>query len=87
MPDAIEIDRCLSVPAAAEFLDVHPKTVRSLVERGELAAYRVGRVIKIPPSAIDALRVEPNGSIEPAPSRRRPRPARGEFARLARELP
>jgi excisionase family DNA binding protein len=87
MSDAIDIGWCLSVAAAAEFLDVHPKTIRSLVERGELAAYQVGRVIKIPPSAIEALRIEPDGPVEPPPIRRRPRPVRGEFALLARELP
>lgn len=76
---------CLSVAAAAEFLDVHPKTVRALVERGELPAYRVGRTIKIAPEGIEALRVTPDEPLDARP-RRRPRPVAGQFSRLAREL-
>jgi excisionase family DNA binding protein len=42
-------DHCLSVEAAAEFLDVVPLTVRRLIKRKKLKASRVGRRVKITP--------------------------------------
>ena len=37
----------LSMRAVAELLDVHYETVRRAVARGELEAFRVGRVLRI----------------------------------------
>lgn len=44
----------LSTEAAAELLGVRAPTVRSLIELGELPAYRVGRVIKVRPEDLEA---------------------------------
>jgi excisionase family DNA binding protein len=43
-------DRCQSVEAVAEYLDVAPLTVRRLIKRKKLKASRVGRRIKITPA-------------------------------------
>ena len=37
----------LDVPAVAHRLDVSEKTVRRLIARGELRAYRVGRLLRV----------------------------------------
>ena len=34
--------RLASIEAAAEFYDVHPRTVRRLIAAGKLSAFRVG---------------------------------------------
>ena len=45
-----------SVESLADFLDVHPNTVRNMIDRGELDAVRLGRLIRIPrQSVIDIL--------------------------------
>jgi len=36
-----------SVESAANFLDVHPRTIRRMIRDGKLPAYRVGRLIKV----------------------------------------
>ncbi|WP_205082896.1 helix-turn-helix domain-containing protein [Paracraurococcus ruber] len=43
----------LSVPAVAERLDVSVKTVRRMIDAGELPAHRVGRLVRV--SADDLL--------------------------------
>jgi len=49
----------ISVREAAERLSVDPKTIRRLVQRGELRAVRVGsKTLRIPSSDIDALLAE-----------------------------
>lgn len=45
----------LTVNQGAEYLQVHPITVRRLIERGELRAFRVGRSIRIDPRELDKL--------------------------------
>jgi excisionase family DNA binding protein len=78
----------LSVNECAAMLGVEHKCVRRLIDRGELPAYRVGRLLRIDPAALELLRYRPANSDPGAPtSRPRPRPARGEFSRRARELP
>ena len=48
--------RALTVREAAERLAVDPKTIRRLVQNGELRAVRVGsRSVRIPASDIDAF--------------------------------
>lgn len=43
--------------AAAELLQCHPRTVRRMVSRGELAGYRVGagRMIRVDLNEVDQL--------------------------------
>ena len=36
-----------SVDYAAEFLDCHPRTIRRMLNSGELNAYRIGRNLKV----------------------------------------
>lgn len=43
----------LTVRAAATLLDVSPRTVYALVERGELPAIRVGGQIRFVPSTLE----------------------------------
>lgn len=48
---------------AATYLDVTPKTVRRLITRGELRAYRLGkRRIKLKTADLDALLVPMGGA-------------------------
>jgi excisionase family DNA binding protein len=44
----------LSTDAAAELLGVRARTVRNLIDAGDLRAYRVGRVIKVRPEDLEA---------------------------------
>ena len=44
--------RLLSVDAAARDLDVSTKTVRRLIDRGDLQAHRVGRCLRISEEAL-----------------------------------
>jgi len=43
----------LTVKEAADFLRVNPKTIYNLIAAGKLASVRVGRVIRIPQTALD----------------------------------
>ena len=45
----------LTVKEAADFLRVNVKTIYSLVAAGKLGSVRVGRVIRIPRTALDQL--------------------------------
>ncbi len=45
----------LTVKEAADFLRVNVKTVYALIAAGRLRCVRVGRVIRIPRAALDAL--------------------------------
>ena len=46
----------VGIPEAATYLDVTTKTVRRMIARGELQAYRLGkRLIKIEVADLDAL--------------------------------
>jgi excisionase family DNA binding protein len=44
-----------SIDYAAEFLDVHPRTVRRMLNAGELNAYRIGRAVKVDMRQVYAL--------------------------------
>lgn len=58
--------------------------IRRLVERGELPALQVGRVLRIDLQDLQTLSYVPPGG-EDRPARSRPRPVNGEFSRRARE--
>jgi excisionase family DNA binding protein len=49
----VPTSRALTVHAAARRLNVSEKTLYRAIARGELAAIRVGRAIRIPESALD----------------------------------
>lgn len=76
--------RYLSVAECAELLAVEHKTVRRLIDRGELPALRVGRLLRIDPADLGALAYRPAGAPPTATARPRPRPVTGEFSRRAR---
>jgi excisionase family DNA binding protein len=44
----------MGVKDAAEYLNVHPDLVRGMIARGELPAYRAGRLIRLRREDIDA---------------------------------
>ena len=46
-PTPSRLPPLLSVEAAADHLDVCSKTVRRLIEKGELHAHRIGRQLRI----------------------------------------
>ena len=56
-------DQWLGTPEAARFLGVGLRTVYSFIDRGELPAYQLGRVIRVRRVDLDAFldthRVEP----------------------------
>jgi excisionase family DNA binding protein len=45
----------ISTIDAATLLGVRPRTVRALIDAGDLAAYKVGRVIKVRPEDLEAF--------------------------------
>jgi excisionase family DNA binding protein len=56
--------RLRSIAAAAEFLDVHPRTVRRMIHAGELRAYRVARLLKVDMNEVqDLARPVPSESV------------------------
>ncbi len=46
-PEKFEDNRLLTIREVAEYLRVDPKTVRRLIEDGELAAHKIGRQWRI----------------------------------------
>lgn len=60
-------DGWLSTQAAAKRLGVTPRTLYRFIDQGELPAYRMGRVIRLRTSEVDAYiettRIQP-GSLE-----------------------
>lgn len=67
---------------------VSHKTVRAMIERGELTAHRFGRVLRIDPgqAAAETLYRPADAGTDAPPRRPRPRPARGDFSRRARKV-
>ena len=61
------MDGWLSTQAAAKRLGVTPRTLYRFIDQGELPAYRMGRVIRLKTSEVDAYiestRIQP-GSLE-----------------------
>lgn len=60
--------RLVSISEAAEFLGVHPKTVRRRIAAGDLTGYRVSsRLIRIDADELEAsVRPIPNAAASPA---------------------
>jgi excisionase family DNA binding protein len=71
------------VEEVADLLAVDHKTVRAMIEHGDLPALRVGRVLRIDPTDLARLRVTPRGAPAASGKRER-RSSSGEFSRLAR---
>ena len=44
-----------TIPEVAERLRIHPRSVRHLIERGDLTALRVGRLYRIPAVNLEAF--------------------------------
>jgi excisionase family DNA binding protein len=60
--------RAMTVAEVAKRLAVDPRTVRAEVERGRLAAFRVGTVWRITPASLDEYMRPPAAKGEPAPA-------------------
>jgi excisionase family DNA binding protein len=44
-----------SIDTAADFLDVHPRTVRRMVAAGQLRGYRITRLVKVDMRQVEQL--------------------------------
>jgi excisionase family DNA binding protein len=55
---SVPIDPLMTVGAAAALLHVSTKTVRRLIDRGDLDRVRIGRLVRIRPADIKALILE-----------------------------
>lgn len=64
----------LTVAEAAAELAVHPKTVRRLVERGELAAVKVGAAVRLHPDDLVSF-IDAHRTRRPHARREFPRPS------------
>jgi excisionase family DNA binding protein len=64
------MESLLWVAEAAERLDVSPRRVRQLIDRGELEASRVGRAWMIQPSSVERRRLQPTAAGRPLDSKR-----------------
>jgi excisionase family DNA binding protein len=49
------VPRLTAIDVAADFLDVHPRTVRRMIHAGELRGYRVARLVKVDMTQVYAL--------------------------------
>jgi excisionase family DNA binding protein len=55
MPEAPDAHRYERLETAAERLDVHPRTLRRMIARGEITGYRLGsKTLRVDPAEIDA---------------------------------
>lgn len=54
-PAPLPPDELLTVEEAAAELKLHPQTIRALYRAGDLPVVRLGRIVRIPRSGIDAL--------------------------------
>lgn len=71
--------RLLTVDEAASELRVHPETVRRLIRRGDLCAFKAGRAWRVPADSL--IPAAPR-----APRAPRPRPVTGEARQQARRI-
>ena len=58
MKELLEKKRLLSVEQSAEYLDLHPDTVRRHLKAGTIPYLKVGRVFRISRKALDDLITE-----------------------------
>ncbi len=56
--EARDLTPALTTKEAAELLNVNPKTVLRLIQRGQLPARKVGRVWRLSPRALEAWLAE-----------------------------
>lgn len=49
------MERKISVPQCAQFLNVSTETVRRMIKRGELVGYRIGHNFRVPMSSLRQL--------------------------------
>lgn len=62
--DRKRLEDLLTVDDAAKFFDCTPLTVRRMIARGDLRAYRVGRLIRIKPTDLEkALKPVTNAAM------------------------
>lgn len=47
--------RFISTEAAAEYLDVNPRSIRNWIAQGKITGYRVGRLVKVDQNELDAF--------------------------------
>ena len=59
-------ERFLTVAEVAKWCRIHPATVRAMIERGDLAGVRIGKVYRIPREAVDRLVRIPEPESVPA---------------------
>ncbi|MFJ4163738.1 helix-turn-helix domain-containing protein [Micrococcus luteus] len=52
-PTTAEPERVLRVAEVADHLDCNPQLIYALIQRGDLRALRVGRLIRVPLSALN----------------------------------
>jgi excisionase family DNA binding protein len=72
----------VTVTDAARRLDCHPKTVRAMVDRGQLRAVRVGKALRVDLASLEEVGAE---RATPAAPRRPRRAATREFSRRVAE--
>ena len=73
MPDAdpfyLDLPVVADVDTWAKIVGCHPQSLRRAIDRGEIAAVKLGRLIRIPRHSVVAwLRSEPVDQHEPEPS-------------------
>ena len=68
----------LTVPDTARRLHRHQQTVRAMIRRGDLAAVRLGRLIRVLAAAVDRF-----AEADTEPPAAQPRPSRRATSRLA----
>ena len=56
----------LTVIEVAELCRIHPATVRAMIERGDLAGVRIGKLYRIPQEAVEQLVRVPESERVPA---------------------
>jgi len=52
--DELQVRRWLTCEQAAEYLQLHPQSVRGMIKRGEFGAGRLGRALRLDRPALDA---------------------------------
>ncbi len=61
------MDELLTVKQVAQLLQLHEITIRRYIKSGRLEAVRIGRNVRVPRRAVDALLQEQNATLREAP--------------------